>query len=167
MIEQTLGDALRFFREQRGISLRTLAEQTSVSPSFLSQIENGQCSPSISSMEKIANALGVTLGQFFLSANQQTAKVVRASERARLALDWPRAEIASLGSLPDGSHFRASMITIKPGGLTGKPAIPLYLGRVLDGIRRHRYSEVARRRADVRARRFGNNCGGNKSAMAE
>jgi transcriptional regulator with XRE-family HTH domain len=124
MIQQTLGDALRFFREQRGISLRALAEKTNVSPSFLSQIENGQCSPSISSMEKIANALGVTLGQFFLSANQQTAKVVRASERAHMALDWSRAEIASLGSLPEGSHFRASMITIKPGGLTGKHATP-------------------------------------------
>jgi transcriptional regulator with XRE-family HTH domain len=124
MIQQTLGDALRFLREQRGISLRTLAERTAVSPSFLSQIENSQCSPSISSMEKIANALGVTLGQFFLSANQQAVKVVRASDRSHIALDWSRSEIASLGSLPDGSHFRASMITIQPGGLTGKHPSP-------------------------------------------
>src|SRR5271169_1144986 len=124
MIEQTLGNSLRYLREQQGISLRALAERTDFSASFLSQIENGQCSPSISSMEKIANALGVTLGQFFLSANQHAAQVVRASDRARMALDWSRAEIASLGSLPDGSHFRASMITIKPGGLTGKHATP-------------------------------------------
>jgi quercetin dioxygenase-like cupin family protein len=75
-------------------------------------------------MEKIANALGVTLGQFFLSANQQVAKIVRASDRSHIALDWSRAEIASLGSLPDGSKFRASMITIQPGGLTGKHATP-------------------------------------------
>jgi len=124
MIQETLGDALRFLREQRGISLRALAERTNVSPSFLSQIENGQCSPSISSMEKIANALGVTLGQFFLAANQQVVKIVRASDRSHIALDWSRAEIASLGSLPDGSKFRASMITIQPGGLTGKHATP-------------------------------------------
>jgi transcriptional regulator with XRE-family HTH domain len=124
MIQQTLGEALRFLREQRGISLRALAERVDFSPSFISQIENGQSSPSISSMEKIANALGVTLGQFFLSADKQVVKVVRASDRAHMALDWSRAEIASLGSLPDGSHFRASMITIKPGGLTGKHATP-------------------------------------------
>jgi transcriptional regulator with XRE-family HTH domain len=124
MIEQTLGNSLRYLREQQGISLRALAERTDFSASFLSQIENGQCSPSISSMEKISNALGVSLGQFFLSANQQQATVVRASDRAHMALDWSRAEIASLGSLSNSSQFRASMIIIKPGGLTGKYATP-------------------------------------------
>ena len=124
MIEQTLGNSLRYLREQNGISLRALAERTDFSASFLSQIENGQCSPSISSMEKIANALGVTLGQFFLSANQQVVNIVRASDRAHMALDWSRAEIASLGSLSNSSQFRASMINIKPGGLTGKDITP-------------------------------------------
>jgi transcriptional regulator with XRE-family HTH domain len=133
MIEQTLGNSLRYLREQKGMSLRALAERTDFSASFLSQIENGQCSPSISSMEKISNALGVTLGQFFLSANQQVVNVVRASDRAHMALDWSRAEIASLGALPNGSplrsaangsQFRASMLTIQPGGLTGKHATP-------------------------------------------
>lgn len=75
-------------------------------------------------MEKIANALGVTLGQFFLSANQQMVNIVRASDRAHMALDWSRAEIASLGSFASSSQFRASMINIKPGGLTGKHATP-------------------------------------------
>ena len=123
MIEQTLGTSLRYLREQHGMSLRALAERVDFSASFLSQIENGQCSPSISSMEKIANALGVTLGQFFLSANQQV-NIVRASERAHMALDWSRAEIASLGALSNASQFRASMLIIKPGGLTGIHATP-------------------------------------------
>ena len=121
MIEQTLGTSLRYLREQHGMSLRALADRVDFSASFLSQIENGQCSPSISSMEKIANALGVTLGQFFLSANQQV-NIVRASERDHMALDWSRAEIASLGTLSNASQFRASMLIIKPGGLTGKHA---------------------------------------------
>ena len=124
MIEQTLGSSLRYLREHQGMSLRALAERTDFSASFLSQIENGQCSPSISSMEKIANALGVTLGQFFLSANQQVVNIVRASERAHLSLDWSRAEIASLGSMASSSQFRASMLIIKPGGLTGKFTTP-------------------------------------------
>jgi transcriptional regulator with XRE-family HTH domain len=124
MIEQTLGNSLRYLREQQGISLRALAERTDFSASFLSQIENGQCSPSISSMEKIANALGVTLGQYFLSAKQQKVNIVRASDRSSMALDWSRAEIASLGSLNSASQFRASMLIIKPGGLTGKHATP-------------------------------------------
>lgn len=80
MIEQSLGTSLRYLREQNGISQRTLAERTDFSASFLSQIENGQCSPSISSMEKIVNALRATLGQFFLSANQQVVNI-RARQR--------------------------------------------------------------------------------------
>jgi transcriptional regulator with XRE-family HTH domain len=126
MIEQSLGTSLRYLREQNGISQRTLAERTDFSASFLSQIENGQCSPSISSMEKIANALGATLGQFFLSANQQAVSIVRASDRAHVALDCSRAEIASPASLSDTSHFLAFMIEIKPGGQTGKEATPSF-----------------------------------------
>lgn len=124
MIEQTLGTSVRYLREQKGMSLRALAERTDFSASFLSQIENGQCSPSISSMEKIANALGVTLGQFFLSANQQVVNVVRASDRPHMPLDWSRAEIASLGAHSNGSQFRASMLTIQPGGITKNSAPP-------------------------------------------
>jgi transcriptional regulator with XRE-family HTH domain len=120
MIEQTLGNCLRSLRELKGISLRGLAERTDFSASFLSQIENGQCSPSISSMEKIAHTLGVSLGQFFLSANQQMVDIVRASDRAHIALNWSRAEIASLGSLRSAPEFCASMLIIKPGGLTSR-----------------------------------------------
>ena len=36
------------------------------------------------------------------------------------ALEWEKFP----HKLPEGSHFRASMITIKPGGLTGKHATP-------------------------------------------
>jgi XRE family transcriptional regulator, regulator of sulfur utilization len=75
-------------------------------------------------MEKIAHALGVSLGQFFLSANQQMVNIVRASDRAYMALDWSRAEIASLGSFHSAPGFRASMLIIKPRGLTGKHATP-------------------------------------------
>lgn len=120
MIEKNLGESLRALREQHGVSLRTLASQTDFSPSFLSQIENGQCSPSISSMEKIANALGVTLGQFFRVAESPKANLVRANSRVRLALEWSRADIEALAFLGDGSQLQAVLVTIKPGGLSGR-----------------------------------------------
>jgi transcriptional regulator with XRE-family HTH domain len=57
--QQAVGEQVRLLRTQRGMSLRSLAAQTDFSPSFISQLENGQVSPSISSMERIAAALGV------------------------------------------------------------------------------------------------------------
>jgi transcriptional regulator with XRE-family HTH domain len=120
MIEESLGETLRALREQRGVSLRTLAARTEFSPSFLSQIENGQCSPSISSMERIAKALGVTLWQFFRGAEPTKAQLVRSDERSHLTLEWSRAEIEGLGFLGDGSQFQAVLVRIKPGGISGK-----------------------------------------------
>ncbi len=105
--------------------MRGLAERSNISPSFLSQIENGQCSPSISSMEKIVNALGVTMGQFFLSASQHPVSITRAYDRAPVPLDWSKGEISSIGALQrNGSQFQVSMVTLKPGGLTGKHPTP-------------------------------------------
>jgi transcriptional regulator with XRE-family HTH domain len=120
MSEQTLGNSLRFLGQQKRVTLRALAARTDFTASFISKIENGQCSPSISSMEKIANALD----EFFLSANKQVVNIVRSGDRVHRALDWSRAEIASLGSLPGTSQFQAFMISIRPGGITGKRARP-------------------------------------------
>lgn len=124
MINQNLGESLRRLRETQHTSLRALAEQTGFSASFLSQIENGQCSPSISSMEKIAAALGVTLWQFFQVTQTRSANVIRADARSQLSLEWSRADVEALGFLGDGSRFQAAVVRMQPGGLSGKHLRP-------------------------------------------
>ena len=124
MIDESLGDSLRRLRERNQISLRALAEQTGFSASFLSQIENSQCSPSISSMEKIATALGVTLWQFFQVAEVRQANVVRVQNRSQMTLEWSKAEVDALGFLGDGSRFQAAIVRLQPGGLSGKHPRP-------------------------------------------
>lgn len=123
MIEN-LGEALRRLRESRHFSLKTLAEQTGFSGSFLSQVENGQASPSISSMERIATSLGVTLGQFFHHAEASHGSVVHRGDRARLNLEWSSAEIESAGALERGSQLYAFLVKLKVGGLSGKHPRP-------------------------------------------
>src|SRR5512147_636526 len=98
--QQAVGELVRRLREQRGLSLRALAARTDFSPSFISQLENGQVSPSIYSMEKIAAALGVSLAAFF--ADVGTAKgglVTRAKQRGRLSSSWSHAAIEALGPM--------------------------------------------------------------------
>jgi XRE family transcriptional regulator, regulator of sulfur utilization len=138
MIEN-LGLSLRRLRESRHISLKVLAEQTGFSASFLSQVENGQASPSISSMERIATALGVTLGQFFHHAEASRGSVVRHNDRPSLNLDWSLAEIESAGALDSGSQLYAFLVKMRAGGLSGKHPRPsandefafLYHGEVI------------------------------------
>src|SRR5688500_12228379 len=63
--EETLGHALRQRRASQHLSLRTLAQRTGYSPSFLSQVENGQSSPSLTSIARITEELHVPLWEFF------------------------------------------------------------------------------------------------------
>lgn len=92
-------------------------------PSFLSQIENGQISPSIASLDRLARALGLTLADFFDQvAAAETPVVVRAADRKALRSGWSKARFASL--VPHGSLQRLDgiLITLAHGGRSGKRA---------------------------------------------
>jgi len=53
---------VRVWREHRGLSAKDLAARADVSAPYLSQIENGQRDGTFGTMKKIAEALGVSLG---------------------------------------------------------------------------------------------------------
>lgn len=122
MTEANLGPSVRRLREAQQLSLRTLAERTGFSASFLSQVENGQASPSISSMERIATALGVTLGEFFQNAATNPIPVVRADARAVLHSGWSRAQLEALGTGEMGSRLEPMLVTLQSGGTSGTKA---------------------------------------------
>jgi quercetin dioxygenase-like cupin family protein len=123
--QQVVGDQVRRLRTETGMSLRMLAKQTGFSASFISQLENGQVSPSISSMEKIAAALGVTLGQFFASAaGGEGGLIVRAADRETLSSGWSRAEIAALTVARRAARLEAILVTLDAGGRSGKHPYP-------------------------------------------
>ncbi len=65
------------------MSLRELASRTELTPSFLSQLERNQASPSLSSLHRIAQALDVPLFQL-LTDEGQSGCVVRRDARVRI-----------------------------------------------------------------------------------
>jgi transcriptional regulator with XRE-family HTH domain len=115
---QRLGHEIRTLREQQRLSLRTLAARCGFSPSFLSQVENGQTSPSIASLERIAHELGVTVGHFF-GHSPMRPLVVRAEERPDLLSSWSHARLEMLGRRGPGTTLEAMMLIIEPGGQSG------------------------------------------------
>jgi transcriptional regulator with XRE-family HTH domain len=52
-----VGERIRQRRKKLGYSLRELGTRAGLTASFLSQIENNQCSPSLASLDRIATAL--------------------------------------------------------------------------------------------------------------
>jgi transcriptional regulator with XRE-family HTH domain len=114
-----IGERLRILRRTRGISVRTLAAKSSFSASFISQIENGQASPSIASLERIAEVLGITLVGFFSPEPANSARIVRAGDRQELTSSWSRGKIESLGQTEGPSRLEVVLITLSPGGRSG------------------------------------------------
>ena len=112
--EQQVGDHLRDVRTRQGMSVRALAARAGCSPSFISQVEHGQASPSISSLERLVQALGMTLGDFF--RENSPPAVVRSHERTALSRSWSRAQIEALAPLGAGGALEPLLITLEPGG---------------------------------------------------
>jgi transcriptional regulator with XRE-family HTH domain len=116
--QETIGLHVRRLRRRLGMTVRALGGRTGFSASFISQLENGLVSPSIGSMQKIAAALGVTLGEFFTAVGDGTSgTIVRAKERARFTSDWSLATLESAGA---SQKLEASVISLSPSGRSGK-----------------------------------------------
>lgn len=78
----TLGDKLRKLRLRKKISLVDLGKHTGLSPSMLSQLENGKLIPTLPTLTRIAMVFDVGLEHFFSDRSKQKLfAVVRASER--------------------------------------------------------------------------------------
>lgn len=60
-----LGARLKELRQSAGLSLRELARQAEVSPSLVSQIENGKSRPSVSTLYSFARLLNVAVDELF------------------------------------------------------------------------------------------------------
>lgn len=78
-----LGEVIHQRRLAAGLTLAQLAEQSGLSPSFLSQLENGRSRTSLRSLQRISDSLGTTATELLASADETpTEVVVRAGEGA-------------------------------------------------------------------------------------
>src|SRR6266436_4399553 len=66
-----LGSAVRRRREQQGLSLRDVAEETSVSASTLSRIENGTGKPDADNIARLTTWLDVPLERILSGGGQE------------------------------------------------------------------------------------------------
>ncbi len=65
MITEDVGNRIRYLRKQRGISQEKLALIAGIDRTYLAGIESGKRNATIISLEKIINALGVSMKDFF------------------------------------------------------------------------------------------------------
>lgn len=108
-----IGDSIRKLRLQKSMTIQELAQLTGLSQSLISQVERDLVSPSVVSLWKIAQALGVPAGYFF-EASSAGNVVVKKNRRKRLLLPSSNALYELLS--PDTSrNIEFLMITLGPG----------------------------------------------------
>jgi len=115
-----LGLRLKTLRLQKGLTMRELARQAGCSPSFLSQLELNQASPTIANFEKICRALKMTLVDVLREEPhlQEPIQVPLYSEDHPLAMRWQRAWLRHLLPNDVPKPFTALQLTLEVGGET-------------------------------------------------
>jgi transcriptional regulator with XRE-family HTH domain len=119
--EDLLGAGIRSERQRQGLTLTELAERSDLSPSALSQIERGVTDPSISSLRRIANALGIGFFQFLVQAGPPHA-VVRKTERRTIS--FPNRTLQYQLLTPNlRGPFEVLALELAPGAASGEEAL--------------------------------------------
>ncbi|MDP8289977.1 MAG: XRE family transcriptional regulator [Candidatus Susulua stagnicola] len=77
-----VGVNIKRLRDEQVLTLRTLAKKVGISASFLSQVESGKASPSLSTLKSISDALATTVGDLIGEGQKiDNNPVVKLSER--------------------------------------------------------------------------------------
>jgi transcriptional regulator with XRE-family HTH domain len=60
-----IGERLRNLRKERGLSQEELAHLASLHSTYIGQLERGEKNATLESLEKVTEALGISLGELF------------------------------------------------------------------------------------------------------
>lgn len=111
--QPNVGSRIRKLRDERGLSLRALAEDCGLSVNAISRIERGESSPTVSSLHRLSKGLRVPITDFFRMDEDQQTIVVRRTQRRRSRSDGVLME--SLGTGLPGQRLEPFMITLAAG----------------------------------------------------
>ena len=64
-MDNKVGQRIRYYRLQNGLSQEQLALTAGINPAFLGHLERGLKSPTMTTLDKIVEALGVSYSEFF------------------------------------------------------------------------------------------------------
>jgi len=122
-----VGAQLRMLRAGAGLSIRALAEMSGLNVNTLSLIENGKTSPSVSTLQQLARALGVPVTEFFVMENgNKTVVYQRNGSRPRALFEHGTME--DLGAGMERFGAEPLIVTLEAHADSGKNPI-VHTGR--------------------------------------
>ena len=115
-----IGQRIRQLRESCGMTQSELQSRSRVSRSYLSRIEGGQMTPSIGTLEKVSEALGVGLNQFFMPESEGEGLLrdpfIQGLQRFLCHLEWAQWQSVLQRLHAIGAHVNEALPTLRPIG---------------------------------------------------
>lgn len=105
LLEKSIGREVHSCREKLGLTISELAKASSISAGMLSKIENGQTSPSLSTLQALARALNVPVTSLFKEFDEERDAVhVKSGQGLTIERRGTRAghQYQLLGHTPSG-----------------------------------------------------------------
>jgi transcriptional regulator with XRE-family HTH domain len=112
-----IGERLRAIRRLRRQTLREVAERAGLSESFLSQVERGRTNVSVSSLQRIAAALGIEVSDVFTRDGGGRPTILR--REAREAVGFGKLGRKALLTPKPFHSVEVVAAEFEPGGSTG------------------------------------------------
>jgi transcriptional regulator with XRE-family HTH domain len=120
-----IGATIRALRHERGLSLRDLSRLTGFSISFLSLVERGRSSLALTSLQKVATALGTNVASFFPDVDQAckapAPHVVRAFGGARQLSTGSQRTYKLLSGRGFKHVLEPMLVTVEPSEVIEEP----------------------------------------------
>jgi transcriptional regulator with XRE-family HTH domain len=113
-----VGARLRALRRERGLTIEQVAGATGLTKGFISQLERDTTTPSLSSLARICDALGIRMGDVFEQETPELVRLIRKDERR--AVEWNPNHY--LLSPPSERRLQAIESHIPPGAGAGEEA---------------------------------------------
>lgn len=118
VLEVAIGREVRRFRQAQQVTAADLSAQTGISPGMLSKIENGNISPSLTTLQSLANALRVPLTSLFRGYEEhREAVLTKAGKGVEISRAGTRAGhqynlLGHIGSNASGVIVEPYLITL-------------------------------------------------------
>jgi transcriptional regulator with XRE-family HTH domain len=125
--EINVGRRLRELRAAKGLSIRSLAEQSGLNVNTLSLIENQRTSPSVSTLQQLAQTLQVSISTFF-ETEHGNRLVVHQKEGGRPRGEFQHGFMEDLGAGMSRFGAEPLIVTLAPKADSGKTPI-VHTGR--------------------------------------
>ena len=110
---------IRILRERRNLTQRSLAEASGLSRNTLSLLERGQTSPTVSTLKRLATALGVDINAFFNPIDEE--RVIHTKNQKRPNLELSQGMMSDLGVGMHDQLVTPLILQLDPGARSGPP----------------------------------------------